>query len=69
MKNCQCDFEIQTIETGFNKISGMYAVGISYSNKVIRLFIRAVRQLVNSLARGEKKGSLARRQPDFYISI
>jgi len=51
----------------------MYAVVIPFRNKVIRVFISAVRQSVaclpvgkDSLARGEKKkGSLARRQPFF----
>jgi hypothetical protein len=50
----------------FNKISGIYEVGITYWNKVIRVFIRAVRPPADSLAKGEIKGSFAGRKPFIF---
>ena len=53
-----CDFLSWKTGIGFNKISDMNAVGFAFWNKVIRAFIRAVRLLEDSLARGENGGFL-----------
>jgi hypothetical protein len=47
----------------------MNEVGICFWNKVIRVFISAVRLLADSLARGEKEGVSRKASAGFFLAI